>query len=161
MRCSVLTLQFGDTYDRWRGKLPETPYEGAIGVDLDLSVKGGPVPTGWSWAWVAEYVRRCLPMYYIRATARQSCGGGVHLLLQRTATAGSTKYPTVREAFDLRRALGDDPSRLNLDAQRYLQTGDPLWVRGVLFDRKGERQAQPWRTLELPRATPPEPSQNA
>ena len=159
MKVSVMHLSFGDEYARWRGKLPnDVPYEGEIGVDLDLQVKGGPVPPGWSFAWVADHVRRALPRYYLRATARQSCGGGVHVLLQRTAPIGTTKYPSIREAFDLRAALGDDPSRLNLDAQRFLQTGNPAWVRGVLFDRKGERQAQPWRNLELPEATRPEPT---
>ena len=158
MKVSVLNLEFGENYTRWRRYLPDTvPYEGEIGVDLDLQVKGGPVPPGWSFSWVADYVRRCLPRYYVRASARQSCGGGVHVLVHRVAPIGIVKFPTILEAFDLRLALGDDPSRLNLDAQRFIQSGNETWVRGVLFDRKGERQAQPWRTLELPPATPKEP----
>lgn len=133
--------------------LPETPYGGDVGCDLDLTVKGGPVPPGWTFDWVGRYVRTVLEDQYVRASARQSAGGGVHLLLHRVG-----ERLTVRSAFELRALMRDDPKRVRLDMQRYLQSGDTLWVRGVLFDQKGPRSAMPWRPLEIPPATPKEPA---
>lgn len=50
-----------------------------------------------------------------------------------------------RAAFALRLALGDDPIRTAIDESRYAYHGRSS-IGGVLFDRKGDARAGPWRS---------------
>ncbi len=74
------------------------------------------------------------------AFVRSSSGGcGLHL---RVPLRGQRLAP--HSVFLVRELLGDDPLRLKMDAYRWKCTRDPLYLKGITFDRKKGRQAGPW-----------------
>jgi hypothetical protein len=74
------------------------------------------------------------------AFVRKSSGGhGLHL---RVPLRGLRLSPF--QAFQVRQLLQDDPLRLKMDAYRWKRTRDPLYLRGITFDRKNGRRAGPW-----------------
>lgn len=76
---------------------------------------------------------------------RPSAGGrGAHVILPPSHHG---RAPA--EVLDLRRALGDDPKRVALDALRFSRRRDRRDLRGVLFDQKGERRAGKYRKSKV------------
>lgn len=78
---------------------------------------------------------------------RSASGRGSHVRFE-----GSHHGWWPEQVLELRRQLGDDPARVVLDARRLARRpGDRSSVRGILFDRKGDRRAGRWREVEAVR----------
>jgi hypothetical protein len=74
------------------------------------------------------------------AFVRTSSGGrGLHL---RIPLGGLRLTPY--NVFQLRELLQDDRLRLKMDAYRWKCTRDPLYLKGITFDRKKGKRAGPW-----------------